>query len=95
MSSHWLMSHSRDRIFTPYSTALCVRTHFAYPQIVSRTFASTVGRQHRVRTTPIPAKAAQTHQDDDNAGGTAEAGAGQVNGGVREHSRLEEYARGG
>jgi len=28
-----------------------------------------VGRQHRVRTTPVPAKAAQTHQDDDNAGG--------------------------
>jgi excisionase family DNA binding protein len=27
--------------------------------------------------------------------GTAEAGAGPVNGGVREHSRLEEYARGG
>jgi len=26
---------------------------------------------------------------------TAEAGAGQVNGGLREHSRLEEYARGG
>jgi hypothetical protein len=28
-----------------------------------------VGRQHRVRTTPVPANAAQTHQDDDNAGG--------------------------
>lgn len=28
-----------------------------------------VGRQHRVRTTPVPAKAPQTHQGDDNAGG--------------------------
>ena len=27
--------------------------------------------------------------------GTTEAGAGPVNGGVREHSRLEEYARSG
>ena len=62
---------------------------------INEAVQAAVGRQHRVRTTPVPAKAAQTHQDDDNTGGTAEAGAGQVSGGVREHSRLEEYARGG
>jgi hypothetical protein len=67
----------------------------ALRDLINEAAQAAVGRQHRVRTTPIPAKAAQTHQDDDNAGGTAEAGAGQVNGGVREHSRLEEYARGG
>jgi hypothetical protein len=67
----------------------------ALRDLINEAVQAAVGRQHRVRTTPIPAKAAQTHQDDDNAGGTAEAGAGQVNGGVREHSRLEEYARGG
>lgn len=62
---------------------------------INEAVEAAVGRQHRVRTTPVPAKAAQTHQDDDNAGGKAEPGAGPVNGGVREHSRLEEYARGG
>jgi hypothetical protein len=67
----------------------------ALRDLINEAVQAAVGRRHRVRTTPIPAKAAQTHQDDDNAGGTAEAGAGQVNGGVREHSRLEEYARGG
>ncbi len=67
----------------------------ALRDLINEAVQAADGRQHRVRTTPIPAKAAQTHQDDDNAGGTAEAGAGQVNGGVREHSRLEEYARGG
>ena len=63
--------------------------------LINEAIQAAVGRQHRVRTTPVPAKAASTHQHDDNAGGTAEAGAGPVNGGVREHSRLEEYARSG
>ncbi len=66
----------------------------ALRDLIDEAVQAAVGRQHRVRTTPVPANAAQTLQDDD-AGGTAEAGAGPVNGGVREHSRLEEYARGG
>jgi hypothetical protein len=55
-----------------------------------------VGRQHRVRTTPVPAKAAQTHQDDDNAGAMGDDRGGRWSSQwwVREHSRLEEYARG-
>jgi predicted metalloprotease with PDZ domain len=36
---------------------------------INEAVQAAVGRQHRVRTTPVPAKAAQTHQDDDNAGG--------------------------
>jgi hypothetical protein len=67
----------------------------SWPRQCATSSMRPVGRQHRVRTTPVPAKAASTHQHDDNAGGTAEAGAGPVNGGVREHSRLEEYARSG
>jgi len=67
----------------------------AIRDLINEAIQAAVGRQHRVRTTPVPAKAASTHQHDDNAGGTAEAGAGPVNGGVREHSRLEEYARSG
>ena len=67
----------------------------ALRDLIDEAVQAAVGRQHRVRTTPVPANAAQTLQDDDNAGGTAEAGAGPVNGGVREHSRLEEYASGG
>lgn len=36
---------------------------------INEAVQAAVGRQHRVRTTPVPANAAQTHQDDDNAGG--------------------------
>ena len=64
---------------------------------INEAVQAAVGRQHRVRTTPVPAKAAQTHQDDDNAGAMGDDRGGRWSSQwwVREHSRLEEYARGG
>jgi hypothetical protein len=61
---------------------------------VNEAVQAAMGRQHRVRTTPVPANAAQAHQDDDKPG-DGRGGRWSSQGGVREHSRLEEDARGG